>query len=221
MSYSVVIMKDAQETGAATLMIHVTGAIGVGKTTLVTALSERLGLQALYETAADNPYLDRFYADPPTWAWACQNWFLEEALGQAYQASGDERGLFSGFVWDRPPSERYDLFIPPLEAVGALSRSQALALAAVCDHANAVAPAPTLVVALQASAAQLRERISSRNREYEKGLLDGPFLDDHVARYRQWWRHQPQATLLEIDASQPAAMIVDAVVKAVADAPAS
>jgi len=43
--------------------IAVAGNIGVGKSTLVELLTNRLGWQPFYEPVAENPYLSDFYAD--------------------------------------------------------------------------------------------------------------------------------------------------------------
>jgi deoxyadenosine/deoxycytidine kinase len=196
-------------------MVHVTGPIGVGKSTLVNALGERLHLQVLRESGSDNPYLDRFYADARTWAYQCQRWFHEEALEQAYTAElWEQREVYVGFIWDSPPSTRHDIFIPPLQTLGAISESEATTLSDMRHHANAVAPPPLLVVALHADAAQLRERVVARDRECERGIAEGSFLDAHVAHYREWWDRQPQATLLELDAAQAPAELADKIVDA-------
>ncbi len=48
--------------------IAVAGNIGVGKSTLVRMMQERLGWEPFYEAVVDNPYLADFYADMPRWA---------------------------------------------------------------------------------------------------------------------------------------------------------
>ena len=48
--------------------IAVAGNIGVGKSSLVTLLSDRLVWQPYYEPVEENPYLEDFYNDMQTWA---------------------------------------------------------------------------------------------------------------------------------------------------------
>ncbi|HEX8992541.1 MAG TPA: deoxynucleoside kinase, partial [Anaerolineales bacterium] len=60
--------------------IAVAGNIGVGKSTLVSMLCQRLEWQAFYEPVADNPYLADFYADMRTWAFHSQVFFLTRRL---------------------------------------------------------------------------------------------------------------------------------------------
>jgi len=64
------------------LRIAVEGVIGVGKTTLVKAMAERLGAVRLSEDDLANPFLARFYKQPARWAFACQTCFLEARLRQ-------------------------------------------------------------------------------------------------------------------------------------------
>jgi deoxyadenosine/deoxycytidine kinase len=192
-------------------MVHVTGPIGAGKSTLVNALSEHLQLTVLPESADRNPYLARFYEDIMSWAYAAQLWYLQEMIEQAREASRwrPQPGN-AGFVWDRPPDERYNMFVPPLHELGAISKKQLAELVAMRDLANEIAPAPTLIIALRASADLLRERIRARGRDYERGLLDSTFLDEHVGRYERWWSEHPPGTLLILESSQPAAENVHA-----------
>ena len=55
--------------------IAVAGNIGVGKSTLVTLLCQRLGWQPFYEPEAGNPYLADFYQDMRSWAFHSQIFF--------------------------------------------------------------------------------------------------------------------------------------------------
>ncbi|HSC70216.1 MAG TPA: deoxynucleoside kinase, partial [Candidatus Methylomirabilis sp.] len=56
--------------------IVVEGPIGVGKTSLVDLLSERLSARKLLEVADDNPFLSQFYKDRRRYAFQTQLWFL-------------------------------------------------------------------------------------------------------------------------------------------------
>ncbi|HWU36586.1 MAG TPA: deoxynucleoside kinase, partial [Candidatus Acidoferrum sp.] len=52
--------------------IVVEGPIGVGKTSLVDLLSERLGARKLLEVADDNPFMPNFYREPKRFAFQTQ-----------------------------------------------------------------------------------------------------------------------------------------------------
>jgi deoxyadenosine/deoxycytidine kinase len=60
--------------------IAVAGNIGVGKSTLVTLLSQRLGWKPFFEPVAENPYLADFYQDMRAWAFHSQIFFLTRRL---------------------------------------------------------------------------------------------------------------------------------------------
>jgi deoxyadenosine/deoxycytidine kinase len=56
--------------------VAVAGNIGVGKSTLVEMLCEKLGWTPFFEPVAENPYLADFYKDMQAWAFHSQIFFL-------------------------------------------------------------------------------------------------------------------------------------------------
>ena len=60
--------------------IAVAGNIGVGKSTLVSLLSQQMGWQPFYEPVTQNPYLPDFYQDMAAWAFHSQIFFLTHRL---------------------------------------------------------------------------------------------------------------------------------------------
>ena len=52
--------------------IAIEGPIGVGKSSLARRLSAHLGAELLLELPHENPYLGRFYADMPGYAFQTQ-----------------------------------------------------------------------------------------------------------------------------------------------------
>ena len=63
-----------------TKFIAIAGNIGVGKSTLVRLLCERLGWEPFFEGGVDNPYLADFYGDMRAWAFQSQVFFLSRRL---------------------------------------------------------------------------------------------------------------------------------------------
>ena len=70
--------------------IAVSGIIGAGKSTLVHGLADDLGLLPLEERFEENPYLRRFYEDPPTWAFRNYVFFLQRTAADYLHARGHQ-----------------------------------------------------------------------------------------------------------------------------------
>ena len=68
--------------------VAIAGNIGVGKTSLTSLLSERLGWKPFYYEVADhNPYLPDFYADMRAWSFHSQLFILSSHARQYQQLS--------------------------------------------------------------------------------------------------------------------------------------
>ena len=67
-------------------MLVIEGNIGVGKTTLARALAEQLGYKPFLEPALENPFLERFYADPHKYALKLQLWIFRQRYQTFLQA---------------------------------------------------------------------------------------------------------------------------------------
>ena len=64
------------------LYIVVEGPIGVGKTTLVHRLRERMNAHLVLEIVEENPFLAKFYHDPSRYAFQTQLFFLMSRFRQ-------------------------------------------------------------------------------------------------------------------------------------------
>lgn len=58
------------------------GVIGVGKTTLIQALSSRLGARTVFEVFEENPFLRDFYQDQARYALSTEMFFLLSRFNQ-------------------------------------------------------------------------------------------------------------------------------------------
>ncbi len=56
-------------------VITIAGTVGVGKSTMTTALANALGYRTSFEKVDSNPYLDKFYADFTRWSFHLQVYF--------------------------------------------------------------------------------------------------------------------------------------------------
>jgi deoxyadenosine kinase len=65
-----------ERPGKFPLFITISGIIGAGKSTLATALADKLNLPVFYEPVKDNSYLADFYGDIAKYAFPMQVWLL-------------------------------------------------------------------------------------------------------------------------------------------------
>src|SRR6476661_2665339 len=73
-------MESKRAPSGMNLYVAVAGNIGVGKSSLVRLLSERLGWEPFFEAVSENPYLEDFYGDMSRWSFHSQVFFLSRRL---------------------------------------------------------------------------------------------------------------------------------------------
>ncbi len=143
--------------------IVVDGPIGVGKTSLARKLATRLGAELLLEAPADNPFLERFYADPQRHALATQLNFLFQRSDQVKllaQQSLFSRGVVADFLLEKDP----------LFAALNLSEDELGLYRKIYNFLQPQSPRPDLVIALQASVETLVDRVRHRGIRYEQRI---------------------------------------------------
>ena len=124
--------------------IVVEGAIGSGKTSLARRLAERLGANLVLEEPSANPFLPQFYRDMRRHALPTQLFFLFQRVGQIEALR--QPGLF-----DKLTIADFALAKDPLFARFTLDDAEYALYARIFDHVKPQAPAPDLVIYLQAS----------------------------------------------------------------------
>jgi len=145
--------------------IAVEGPIGVGKTSLARRLAERLGAELLLEQPGENPFLARFYKDMARYALPTQLFFLFQRARQLEALAQPDmfgRATVSDFLLDKDP----------LFARLTLSADEMTLYQRIYDAVRPQAPAPDLVVYLQAQPSTLVERVKRRAAEFERGITD-------------------------------------------------
>lgn len=161
--------------------ITVAGNIGVGKSSLVRRLSQRLKWQPFFEPEANNPYLADFYKDMHAWSFHSQMFFL----GHRLRVYRDLTDCPNSVILDRSLYEDAEIFAHNLYLNGYMTRRDYDTYEALYQSLLAFLPAPDLVIYLRASVSTLVERIQQRNRDYER-TIDVVYLEQLNNAYDAW-----------------------------------
>ena len=169
----------------------VEGPIGAGKTSLARRLAARLSADLLLEQPADNPFLARFYEDMPRYALPAQLFFLFQRarmLESLAQPDMFARGIVADFLLDKDP----------LFARLTLSADELALYQKIYDALHPQAPAPDLVIYLQAQPATLVERVKRRAAGFERGISE-EYLALLAESYARFFYHYSAAPLLIVN----------------------
>ncbi len=146
--------------------VVVAGNIGVGKSTLVKLLGERLGWTRFLEPFAENPYLADFYRDMRAWAFHSQIYFLTHRLRIHRQLVNHPTSV----IQDRSVYEDAEVFARNLSLRQMISERDFTTYCDLYQVLTEFLPPPDLVIYLRASVPTLRARIALRGRDYEREI---------------------------------------------------
>ena len=174
--------------------IAVEGPIGVGKTSLTKRLAETFNYETLLESGATNPFLERFYENRKQAALPTQLFFLFDRIRQTQQL------------------RQSDMFQPVRVADFILEKDRLFAelnldpdelslYENIYQHVTVDAPAPDLVVYLQAPVDVLMDRISHRGIKSEQNI-DRDYLTELVDAYAGFFHYYEAAPLLIVNAAE-------------------
>jgi deoxyadenosine/deoxycytidine kinase len=161
--------------------VAVAGNIGVGKSTLVTMLCERLNWMPFYEPEAENPYLADFYRDMSAWAFHSQIFFLTRRL-RAHRQLLDHP---TSAIQDRSVYEDAEVFAKNLHLRGLFDDRGYGSYCELYLVLKEFLPPPDLVVYLRASVPTLLDRIRNRGRDYERRIT-ADYLEQLNQLYESW-----------------------------------
>jgi len=173
------------------IYIAVEGPIGVGKTTLVERLADRLSARIVLESFEDNPFLMQFYEDPKRWAFSAQIFFLMSRFKQQQELA------------------QSDLFQPNLLSDYHLLKDRIFAQLTLADEELALYERvyrslatqilrPDVVIYLSAPLESLLARIALRGRDFEVGI-DPVYLADLSKAYQDFFARYQETPLMRID----------------------
>jgi deoxyguanosine kinase len=161
--------------------IVVEGPIGVGKTTLASALAERLGGRLVPEAVEENPFLAGFYQDRRKHALQAQLFFLLSRFQQ-------QQDLFQQDLFSQVTVADYLFAKDRIFASLTLDPNELALYARVWDLLGPRVVKPDLVVYLQARLDVLLARIRKRGRDFERHL-DAGYLDSLCKAYGDFFFH--------------------------------
>jgi deoxyguanosine kinase len=174
--------------------IVVEGPIGVGKTSLALRLARALDAETLLEQSAENPFLERFYADREGYAFQAQLFFLFQRVRQVRELA--QPGMFvptvvSDFMFAK------DAIFAKLN----LSDEEFHHYALMYGRLAPQLPQPDLVIWLQASPQTLLARIRRRGIAMEQ-RIDAAYLDALCGAYAEHFRVHDGRPLLTVDSER-------------------
>jgi deoxyadenosine/deoxycytidine kinase len=171
--------------------IVVEGPIGVGKTSLARRLAEHLAATALLEKPEENPFLAKFYRDPPRYALATQLFFL-------FQRGNEVRDLAQMDMFSASTVADYMFDKDPLFARINLNDEEFVLYQQIFRSLQLQAPVPDLVIYLQAAPETLAERVRRRAQPYETGISDD-YLLRLAQGYSDFFYHYSAAPVLMVN----------------------
>ena len=174
--------------------IVIEGVIGAGKTSLARLMSERLQAKLVLEEVEENPFLKDFYRNRTRYAFQTQMHFLFSRYQQ--QRNLRQMDLFS----ERMVSDY--LFAKDRIFAGLNLQERELALyERLVGWLELDVVRPDIVVYLQASTDTLMERISKRNRSFERDM-DRGYIERLNEAYNHYFFHYHDSPLLVVNTNR-------------------
>jgi deoxyguanosine kinase len=172
-------------------LIAVEGAIGVGKTTVVDRLAERMDAHKVLEEWSTNPFLQPFYDGRAGSAFQTELFFLLSRHRQ--QQELQQRPLFGKATIVDYVFEKSRLF-----AYLNLDDSELMIFDKLFALLSDSVPKPDLVVFLQAPTEVLAKRVRGRGRS-EEGNLSEEYLGEVNRAYNHYFFHYSATPLLVVN----------------------
>ncbi|ARK31810.1 deoxynucleoside kinase [Halalkalibacter krulwichiae] len=177
-------------------IITIAGTVGVGKSTMTTALAHALNFQTSFENVDHNPYLDKFYDDFERWSFHLQIYFLAERFKE--QKRIFESG--GGFVQDRSIYEDTGIFAKMHADKGTMTKVDYETYTALFDAMvmTPYFPHPHVLLYLEGSLENIIGRIHERGREMEQKTPISYWEEMHT-RYEQWINNFTSCPVLRLN----------------------
>jgi deoxyadenosine/deoxycytidine kinase len=174
------------------MYVAIEGVIGVGKTTLARLLQPVFEAEVLLEVFEENPFLSDFYADRKRYAFQTQIFFLLSRYRQ--QNNLVPRLLDTG----RNLIADYTFTKDSLFARINLSGDELKMYDKVHEALGEKIPKPDLVLYLQASTTVLMQRITMRDRPYER-MMEQDYIAELNQAYEDFFSTYEPSHVLKLN----------------------
>ncbi len=168
------------------MYIAIEGVIGVGKTTLARMLQPVFKSGLLLEVFEENPFLSNFYADRQRYAFQTQIFFLLSRYHQQRRAAPEILGSGNDLLAD------YTFEKDALFAGINLSGDELEMYYRVHEALAEKIPLPDIIVYLYADIDVLLQRISQRDRSYERNMERG-YIEQLAQAYEAYFTQRQTA----------------------------
>jgi deoxyadenosine/deoxycytidine kinase len=174
--------------------IVVEGPIGAGKTSLARQLAHHIDGRELLERPEENPFLARFYEDMARYALPTQLTFLFQRVDQLRDVGQFDlfhRATVADFLLDKDP----------LFARLNLTDAEYALYQKVYSQLRLEAPAPDLVIYLQAPVETLIERVHRRGIHFER-TISAHYLARLTDAYSRYFYQYEAAPLMIVNSER-------------------
>ncbi|MBG9209025.1 deoxynucleoside kinase [Mammaliicoccus sciuri] len=177
-------------------IITIAGTVGVGKSSLTQALSERLNFKTSFEKVDNNPYLEKFYHDFERWSFHLQIYFLAERFKE--QKRMFEYG--GGFIQDRSIYEDVDIFAKMHEEQGTMTEEDYATYRELFEAMvmTPYFPKPDALIYLECDYHDVIQRIQRRGRQMEIET-DEAYWKKLFSRYDNWINNFTECPVVRVN----------------------
>lgn len=175
------------------MYLAIEGVIGVGKTSLARLLQPVFNAELLLEVFEENPFLSDFYSDRHRYAFQTQIYFLLSRYRQQHHAvpealtNGD---LIADYTFAK------DALFAGLNLTGDEIETYQLVHKALAERI----PLPDLIVYLRVSTEVAMQRISMRDRSYERNM-EVSYIEELNVAYEDFFTQNDRLPVLFIDST--------------------
>lgn len=179
-------------------VITIAGTVGVGKSTMTTALANALGYRTSFEKVDSNPYLDKFYADFTRWSFHLQVYFLAERFKEQKEFLNTVVVLFKIAL-----SMKTLAFCKNASRKGTMTETDYETYKGLFDAMvmTPYFPHPDLLIYLEGSFDDIVDRIQERGRPMEQQTPIEYWKEMH-GRYENWINNFNSCPVLRLNINE-------------------